>query len=154
MITTPLHVFDISNPSDPLTMLAPSLAIAGFAICIISPSLGVSNEALGDSPVMFGWKEWLDSHCGQDHTAYLDANHVAIVAALRSVCLGKAADRADFDSAVRAIDDPAKLATFIAERNDRRRSSLNDIETACHRMATLIEDRIKARDAGAAAVQP
>lgn len=138
-----LLTFEIVNPSDPLSMRAPSLHIAALAIACVSTKFGVSGvDAEGkplDSPVLFGWDDWIKRE-GIDLEAWCrDPEKLrAMGDALLSVCLGKPNDRADFDDAMAAITDEAKRAEFIAKRNDRRRSSLNDIETACHRQGAFL----------------
>ncbi len=101
-----LHTFEIINPSDPLTMLAPSLEVAAVAVAEISTQLGVSATIEGEevsSPVLFGWDEWFQER-GLDGDWF--AQHRSqVVAALRSVALGDRNDRTDFEAAMLAITD-------------------------------------------------
>jgi hypothetical protein len=69
----------------------------------------------------------------------MTAHKPELIACLRTFCTGSWKDRKLFDSAVAAIDDPEKRAAFIADWDDKKRSSLTEITNRAHRIADGLE---------------
>lgn len=126
-----MKLYDIINPSDAMTMYAPSDVVAGVAVAL----MGNGKFGVEGSPVLFGWDEWFTANGISDLSAWVKEHAAEVGAALRSVALGSRNDRADYDAALAAIDCPDKRAAFIAARNDRRRTSMSDWETYAHKLA-------------------
>ena len=127
-----LHTWEIINPSDDYTLQAVSFPVAAAAGLLLGGGQ-YGLEAIGhDLPglplFLFGGgiDAFIDEHHGGDLSKFIDANAEEIVACLDSVLLGSADRRKDYDAAVAAIDDPAKLAAFREAWLDKR-SSLNNI---------------------------
>lgn len=130
-----MKLYEIINPSDAMTMYAPTPVLAGVAVAL----LGNGKLGVEGSPILFGWDEWLKKNGIEDLSAWVKDHANEVGAALRSVALGSVNDRADYDAALAAIDRPEWRASFIAGRNDRRRSSLSDWETWAHQLADRID---------------
>lgn len=140
-------LYEIINPSDPLTMYAPDTKIGGVAVAL----LGEGYYGIEGTPIIFGWEQWFDRQGIEDLSAWLTtpANAELIVKCLRSVALGRMDERKDYDAALEAITDSELRAKFVRDRNDRRRSSMNDIETRAHKMADIYERKYVARPTAA-----
>lgn len=139
-----MKTYNVSNPSDPVTMKADSLNVAAAAVILLgNGAYGADDGEGGSTPVFFGWDNWLEEHDMAELGEWIDDHLAEIATALESVMLGTVDDRADLDAALEAITDDEKRREFIAQRNDRRRSSLNDIETKAHRIAALLREKLE-----------
>lgn len=137
-----MPLFEIINPSDPLTMYAPDLLTAGVAVAVLGKGkLGAQNleNPEESTPILFGWDDWFVDQGVSDLSSWIEDNRLAVADALRSVALGNADSRADYDAALQAIEDPVKRSEFIRARNDRRRSSVSDWEGFAHVYAERLE---------------
>jgi anti-sigma factor RsiW len=56
------------------------------------------------------------------------------------VLLGSPADRLAVEEALAGLPDAAARAAFILSRNDRLRSSCNDIEGRAHKLAKTLRE--------------
>lgn len=133
-----MPLFEIINPSDPLTMHAPDLLTAGVAVALLgNGKIGAHNveDEEERTPILFGWKDWFSEQGVPDVKAWIDDNKPAVADALRSVALGSAKDRAGHDAALAAITDDDNRTEYIKARNDRLRSSFSDWEGYAHELA-------------------
>jgi len=127
-------IYEISNPSDPLTCKGDDFIITAVAIAILgNGNYGITNEN-ESSPIMFGWDNWFEEKGIKDLSKFIDKNKKEIAAVLNSVMLGSVNGRKYLDTRLESIPEDKKRQ-WIAERNDRKRSSLNDIEAAAHEYA-------------------
>lgn len=130
-----MHVYELINPSDPYTFEAPNIEVAGAAVCLLSTGFGakrLSGEVDESTPVLFGWEEWFKSH-GIDST-WLNEHGAAVADALDSFLIGDAATRSDtMDMLAQLSED--KRDAWRSRRQDRHRSSMNDIGEAAYAMA-------------------
>lgn len=131
-------IFDVINPSDPITLEHEDPLIAAMAVLWIGRGrMGLVDEQ-GESvlPVfLFGGAEaWLEEHGIEDVGTYLRANRGELAAALESAVLCSPRDRA----AVLAALGPEAMPAALARWNEAKRSSLNDICGAMHEMAASI----------------
>lgn len=136
-----MPLFEIINPSDPLTMRAPDLLTAGVAVALLgNGKIGAHNIEDDEqrTPILFGWDNWFTEQGAPDVSEWIADNKQAVADALRSVALGSAKDRADYDAALAAITDEQKRIEYVKARNDRRRSSMNDLEGYAHELADRI----------------
>lgn len=101
--------------------------------------LGSGKLGVKGTPILFGWDKWFVKNGITDLSGWIQEHRAEIGAALRSVALGSLFDRADYDSALAAIEDPDKRKAFIKNRNDRRRSSMSDWESWAHKLADQID---------------
>lgn len=150
--------YEITNPSDAATFLAPDrevalagLAFIGHGACGGKPLMrdgkplpDTEVEALRVPIFLFGgyddwWPQqgWVEEPIG----AVLRERTTELVAALRSCAYGDAEDRFTYDSACAAITDPDLLAKFKADWEDRRRGSMNAIVKRAWKAADAIEKR-------------
>lgn len=127
-------LYELINPSDRYTFEAPSIEVAGAVAVLLSEGFG-AKPVHGDgetTPILFGWNAWLKdrgideawikSHCGELADAY------------DSFLIGGANERADVESML-AMLPPEKREQWRAERQDRHRSSLNQIGERAYQLA-------------------
>jgi hypothetical protein len=140
-----MKLFNLINMSDALTFYAPSLEIAGAMVGILGGgTYGAADVETDEStPVMFGWHEWLKERGMEDLNRYAIEHSAEILAAMRSVYLGKPKDRPELDAMLAAQEDNVARIAFRMKRNDTQRSSTNDIEGNAHDMADKIEKKLK-----------
>jgi hypothetical protein len=155
--------YEVINPSDAVTFRAASLPAAFLAVMLVGggkyagepldeKGRRITGEAADELAVpifLFGgaqawahkhWPELVPPGSTDDWGSALIAAHRAdLLEALRSFCTGSWADRALFESALAKIDDPAKRAAFVAEWDDKRRSSLNAITNRANAIADRLE---------------
>jgi len=126
-------LYELCNPSDPYTFYAPTVEVAGVAACLLSTGFGaVSIDGEERTPILFGWDEWLTEK-GIDET-WFKTHALEIADALDSFMIGDAARRADVDSMLELLP-PEKRNQWVAERQERRRSSLNKIGERAYELA-------------------
>lgn len=127
-------ICEIINPSDPYTLLTDEFLPAGVAVFILGRGqLGLScDDPEQDTPVLFGWEEWLRSWCGDDLRGWVHGHFEPMAAALESVLIGTAAERRRYEVCLKRCDDPEALR---AEWHDEERSSVNDIGRAAWSLA-------------------
>jgi len=141
-------IYEIINPSDKATFIAPNLMIAGLVTLILGGGqYGATPENPDENanvPLMLfgGTHEWWQGHFPDEPMEGAVVRHAAdVIACLRTVAYGGINDRKLFDSAMSAIDDTAKREAFIEEWNDRNRSSLNNIMGQAHEIASSLENQ-------------
>lgn len=127
----PLLSWEIINPSDKYSLQARDFPTAAAACLLLGEGrMGLDPET-DEQPrcpvfIFGGHESFVDEYFGGDLSGWIDAHLEAVADCLDSVLLGGFSRRRDFDAAVAAIDDPAKLATFREAWLDKR-SSLNNI---------------------------
>ena len=139
-------VCEIINPSDHYTMVVTDRA-AAVAICILGEGRYSLKAPNGESVVplflLGGHDEWMKETFGKDFGELLEATDKNLVAEhLESVVIG---DREDYERSLSAIDDPAKRKKFIADWNDRKRSSMNNIGKRAAQLAKKFLELAKAK---------
>ena len=134
-------ICDIINPSDAMTLKADDFEAACVAIAIVGQGQwgikDVENED-NSSPVLFGWEDWLAKR-EIDLSQYIKDNRLLLADILDTVMLGTPSGRADLEAMLAEIPEERREA-WIADRNDRRRSSLNDIEGVAHKYAKRLRE--------------
>ena len=144
-----MKLFRLINPSDPYTFYAPSIEVAGLAVCMLSPQYGaaqVGGENPEQTPIMFGWDLWLqDRGINQQ---WIGEHQLEVAAALESVLIGDPGERRDLDELQKRMT-AEEWTEYIAERHDRLRTSMNDIGGFAHALAA----RLRAADAAEAAAE-
>jgi hypothetical protein len=133
--------YEIINPSDKCFFKADGVAVAGLVTVLLGNGQYAAKPETEGAPevpfFMFGGLDaWWDAHGdGQPLEGAVDRHKAAIIECLRSVCYGSLEDRRMFEDALALIDDPQKKAKFVAQWNDRYRTSLNDIMGRAHAYA-------------------
>ena len=143
-------LYELINPSDETHFEAPNLMIAALVTVMLGQGqyqAKPEDETAEEVPFfMFGgFDEWWAEHFPDEQAEGAGDRHATeLAAALRSVCYGDLRERCLYDRALNAIDDPGKRAAFIADWNDKHRSSLNNIMGRAHAMAGGLESRAAA----------
>ncbi len=149
--------YDIVNPSDACTFLAPDAQIAVAVLAFLGEgsyagtAVARNGERISETdakslavPMFWGdgsyeawWRENGWTECPVE--AAIRDRKAEVLAALRSCAYGDLEDRATYDAACAAITDPDKLAEFKRGHEDRRRSSLNAIVKRAWAWADALE---------------
>lgn len=135
--------YQLNNPCDPYTFIAADKEIAALCVGLLSLTFGADTEDEAEEnrvPICFSeptYKGWYVQEFGRTPTEGLDTRIKEVGEALDSFMLGHFKDRARYNAALEAIDDPAKLEDFKAKWQDGR-SSLNDIGTMAQLMGKEI----------------
>lgn len=138
-------IYEIVNPSDPVTVDAPSFEGALFATVLLGGGqyFGKPAEEGKEKVPGFlfgGFDVWFEErYGGREAQDLLDEHRADVIATLRSACTGSVADRCLFDSALAAITDPDKRAEFLLTWDDQKRTSLNDIARRAHQIADKLD---------------
>jgi hypothetical protein len=138
-------IYEIVNPSDPVTVDAPTFEAALFATVLLGGGQYFGNpveEGREKVPgfLFGGFDAWFEErYGGRDAQDLLNEHRADVVTTLRSACTGSVSDRWLFDSALAAITDPEKRAEFLRDWDDRKRTSLNDIAGRAHRIADKLD---------------
>lgn len=120
-------IYELINPSDPYTLRADDHHVAAVAGLLLGQG-AIGVRAIDDSfstPILFGWDDWLAER-GIDLDQFIPAHRPELADALDSVLIGKAAARQDVEDMLAVIAED-KRAEWDARRQDRHRSSMNDI---------------------------
>lgn len=148
-----MPVYELINPSDPYTFEAPNIEVAGVCAVFLSTGFGAINGVDGDdererTPVLFGWEEWLKDRGIMDASGSMEAwlaQHVDEVAdAYDSFLIGGMDRREDVLSMLAELPEEKREA-WRAKRQDRNRSSLNQIGERAYQLAKQIRKRAKTK---------
>ena len=139
------RLYNLANPSDPYTLFAPSVSVAGGAVLLISGQYGAialdengrKDDEAESSPVLSGWQEWVKKHnMGPD---WLYDNRTDVADALESVVIGSPAERIEFEARMkdktREEYDAAKLQKLEDEQ-----TSLNQIGQLAYSLARSLRE--------------
>lgn len=151
--------YDIINPSDAATFLAPDREIAVATLALIAEGHYAGQALARDGkrlpeheaealrvPLFIGdgsYEEWWQQagYSEGPIEVVFRTRQAELVAALRSVAYGDLEDRRTYESACAAITEPDKLAQFKRDWEDRRRTSMNRIVQRAWAWADKIEKR-------------
>jgi hypothetical protein len=127
-------LFELINPSDPYTFEAESIEIAGVVTVILSSSFGAKSldPPYESTPILFGWDAWLADR-GIDNE-FLSTNAEAIARAFESFIIGSASDRRELELVLKELP-VERRESFIRERQERMRSSFNQIGERAYMLA-------------------
>ena len=144
-----MRVYEIINPSDPYTFLAPDDELAKLLCLLVGRGQYGIEGPNGENTMclyILGIDDTglLDLFNGRTFQEVADARRPELPAALRSVLICSRAERAGIQATLEAIPEEGRTA-FLAKYHDTKRSSLNDIGGRCGKLA----DVIKAELAGA-----
>lgn len=140
-----MGLYELIQPSDPITFYASDEAVAR-AVCLMlgDGKYGLHDEHgenldtillfCGEAQAEKRLHDWF----GDDVAGFMEAKQKDIAEALESVMVVGVKERAMFELALRAIDDPAKRETFKADLKERNRSSLNDITSRAWELAARL----------------
>jgi len=127
-------ILEIINPSDAITLETDDPIAAGVGIMLISRgAYGLKKE---DGEIVFplfifgGAEDWLKKNGVPDLDKYIYSNNIKMADALDSVIYGGFSTRELVKSAMSKMKSE-DAAAYLAEWNDRKRSSLNNIGKVC-----------------------
>ena len=143
--------YELHNPSDPYTFIAADKEVATLVIGLLSPAFGADTQDGAEEnrvPVFIfgGYDEWYQEEFGRTPVDGLNARKKEVGEAMQSFMLGGFEDRARYNAALEAIDDPAKRDAFMAKWQDGR-SSLNNIGGAAHEIGKVLLLEVKEQEA-------
>lgn len=133
-----MPLYELINPSDPFTFESPDILTAGVAVALLSTGFGavcIDGSSDERTPVLFGWGEWLQSYGLNDE--WLAEHRLQVADALDSFLIGSASDRDELRRAMELMTPEAR-EQFKSERNERQRSSMNNIGRAAYAMAARL----------------
>ena len=129
-----MPIYEFITPSDPITFVAPDDCIARYCTILLGNGKAFCknerDETLDNTCFLFASEKSIEAsfHAalgGVNPKAFLNARRADIVAAFASFAYGSREARCQYDDAVAAITDPAKLAEFKAQHEDRQRTSMS-----------------------------
>lgn len=127
-----MTTYELINPSDPYTFIAPNIEVAGVVAALLSTSFGARAidppaEDGETTPILFGWNEWLNDRGINDEWTKAHAGEIAD--AFDSFLIGNINKRKDVEEML-ALLPAEKREEWKASRQDRHRSSMNQIGEA------------------------
>lgn len=144
-------IYEIVNPSDPYTMKSDNELAARLACLFLGEgAYGLRNEndlSVGEIFLFGASKEGLDRTFGGDFDKAVEDNRADIVSALESVLIGGIGARQEAESAIEKMG-PADAEKWLAERHDRRRSSMNNIGKRAAALAESLKETTPAKAEG------
>ena len=135
-------ICEIINPSDALTLKTDDFIAAAIAVTILGDGKFGIQEIGGEkrcTPIIWGWTDWFIENGINELGSYIEQNRLLLAEILESVMLGNSKDREELDSMI-AIIPKESIDEWILERNDRRRSSMNNIEGYAHSWAKKLRE--------------
>lgn len=128
--------YELYNPSDPYTFIAADKEVAALAVGHLSLAFGAGTKDEAEEnrvPIFLfgGFDEWYQEEFDRTPTEDMAARKKEVGDALASFMLGRFEDRARYNAALEAIDDPAKAEAFKEKWQDRR-TSLKNIGGVAH----------------------
>lgn len=134
-----MKTYEVINMSDHYTIQSDDFRNACIACLLLGEGNYGLKEVGGDEKMpifIFGGSEkWIkDNFNCNVNELFESADMHAIADVLDSIVIG---DRKDFESAVSSIRSVSARKAFIADWNDRKRSSMNDIGGRARKLAEI-----------------
>lgn len=144
--------YELINPSDPYTFLAPSRKVAALAVFSLSTGFGAKTKDDNlemEVPVFLFCPDMIDAWYKDTFGQNIDDDckflRAEIADTLDSFMLGGFEDRKRYQLALDSIDDPVKKEKFKEEWQNAR-SSMNNIGAAAYKIARLIRNNIASEE--------
>ena len=138
-------IYEIINPSDAVCIESNDLGLAGLAVMMLSSGYGLYDEN-GNVAVpitMFGGgEEWLKEHGITDITQSIKDNAEKLAIIFESCFYGKPSDKEMLDLALSKMT-PQDAEIYRSKWNDKRRSSITNIEKYCLKNAKRLREIAK-----------
>lgn len=142
-------IYDISNPSDPYTLKADDFATATAAVLLLGRGhYGLTSEdGTLEVPLFLlgGSEAWLEEQ-GFTIPGLIDGHELEIAQVLDSVLIGTFGARREVESALAKMS-PEDGEKWLAERHERKRSSMNDIGAQAKAIAKTLRKKVEAANA-------
>ena len=135
-----MRFYELINPSDAYTFEAPNIEVAGVAAVLLSPGFGAKDITPGSdesSPVLLGWEEWLKDR-GIDED-WVKSHRTELAAVYDSFLIGDMSAREDAKEVLRLLPEGEREA-WRSQRQDRRRTSMNQIGEAAYAAAKRLRN--------------
>jgi hypothetical protein len=156
-----MHLYEISNPSDPYTMECTDDLIAGVATLFLGDGkymLKTVDRPQPEKPLVplliFGGEEALQQWCDEHGIGAVSGlsdwaiDHAeAIATALDSVAIGSVEERRSFEKVLACISSDEERAKARNVHHDEKRSSMNDIGRRAKALAKALRTRAMERNA-------
>jgi len=143
--------YEVINPSDAISFRCNDRKCATLVLTILGGGAyggrafndSLEEEPDADIPIFLfgGLDEFWATFDSRPIKDALSSSLDEVAFALESVALGGVSERRSFDLAMSAITDESKRETFLAEYNDQKRSSMNDIMGRAHRIAKKMREK-------------
>jgi hypothetical protein len=138
--------YELVNPSDKYTFLAPNLVIAACAVLILGEGRygahRVDNEEERVPIFLFGGHDvWLKEQGVDDFPEYIKSHGAEISACLDSFLIGSHEDRRRMERVLAEVRDPADRERAQERWHDERRSSMNNIGLVAKRYAKILREK-------------
>lgn len=149
-----MQLYELVNPSDPYTMYCDDPAVAAATMLFLGsgqytltpfPNLDPLGLAAAVPFFAFGVdvKEWFEeNHDIEDLDAWLRDHREDIAAVLETVLIGRPEQRVALDEKLDEMDEEDR-ETFLNERHEKMRSSLNDIGLNAAMLAEALREGFK-----------
>lgn len=142
--------YELINPSDPYTFEAEDFETAALVVFILGAVYAAKPKDGGEEVPIFifgGAEKWYKETFGTtfEEAAANPEKIARLSRALASMMYGDFEDRARYNAALEAIDDPEKKAAFI-DKWQAGCSSLNNIGGRAHRMAQALAATANTRE--------
>lgn len=142
-------LYNIINPSDPMTFRAPDLQIAALSMFLLSEGkFGADSLEDGgeDVPIFItgGAQAWWGERFDETIDAAIMRRADAIADALDSLVYGEQDLRVDFDAQLSAIEDETARSAFIRDWNEDHRVSDNNIADAAAGISEQLREKFAA----------
>lgn len=155
-----MHLYEISNPSDPYTMECTDDLIAAVATLFLGDGkymLKPVDRPQPEKPLVpvlfFGGEEALQQWCeehgigGVSNLSDWAIDHAeAIATALDSVAIGSVEERRSFERVLACISSDEERAKARDVHHDEKRSSMNDIGRRAKGLAKSLRARVAERN--------
>lgn len=146
-------LYDVVNPSDPVTFEAKSFEAALGAILLVSNGNYAARPVRPDDaeevPMFLlgmGVEEYFEKR-GETIEGFVESHYDDIIDALKSFATVEPRERNHYDARLGRISDPDKRKAFIRNWDDKHRSSMNRITLRAHDLARQLDLRAKAEAA-------
>lgn len=123
-----MNVYELVNPSDPYTFIAPDDEVAALVAFMLGTGYGAKLDGDVVVPVFLlgGAEEWYTARFGRSIADGVGALKEQMAESLCSMLYGSAAQRRECEDTLSLITDTENRAAFLARWHDKR-SSMNDI---------------------------
>ena len=134
-----MKLYELINPSDKYTFYAPNIEVAGCCAMLLSymfSAVEVTDEGNAESsPAIWGHDEWMKQRGINED--WIDEHSNEIAEAFESFVIS---DRSEYEESIKYMS-PENVLKYKAERQDRQRSSMNQIGERAYEYAKRFRER-------------
>lgn len=142
-----MSIWNISNPSDPVTLKSDDHLLVALATCILGRGKYAAEEIGGERKVPFflfgGSDDWFKDTFNQSfEEAFTAADQEKLADVLDTAALGSPSQREGYDKILDRLDTPEERNQWRAEYHDKERTSLNNICSYAWAYAEAIRQQV------------